>query len=45
MGSRKNLRASLTNTPSKILRGSTKLNLQYSVEESKNRNGAFGFQV
>ena len=45
MGSRKNLRASLTNTPSKILRGSTKLNLQYSVEESKNRNGAFGLQV
>jgi hypothetical protein len=43
-GSLKNLRSSLNNKPSTILRGNLKSNGQYIVIQSKTRNGAFGLK-
>jgi hypothetical protein len=44
MGSLKNLRSSLNNKPSTILRGNLKSNGQYILIQSKTRNGAFGLK-
>jgi len=44
MGSLKNLRSSINNKPSTILRGNLKSNGQYIVIQSKTRNGAFGLK-
>ena len=43
-GSLKDIRSSLNNKSSSILRGHVKSNLQYTVEESKTRNGSFGLK-
>jgi hypothetical protein len=43
-GSLKNLRSSINNKPSTILRGNLKSNGQYIVLEHKTRNGAFGLK-
>jgi hypothetical protein len=43
-GSLKDIRSSLNNKSSSILRGHMKSNLQYTVEESKTRNGSFGLK-
>lgn len=43
-GSLKNLRSSLNNKPSTILRGHVKSNGQYTIINSKTRNGAFGLK-
>jgi len=44
MGSLKNLRSSLNNKSSTILRGNLKSNGQYLLIQSKTRNGAFGLK-
>lgn len=44
MGSLKNLRSSLNSKPSAILRGNVKSNSQYTIINSKTRNGAFGLK-
>jgi hypothetical protein len=44
MGSLKNLRSSLNRKPSTILRGYAKSNSQYTIINSKTRNGAFGLK-
>jgi len=44
MGSLKNLRSSINNKPSTILRGNLKSNGQHIVIQSKTRNGAFGLK-
>jgi hypothetical protein len=44
MGSLKNLRSSLNRKSSAILRGCVKSNSQYTVINSKTRNGAFGLK-
>jgi hypothetical protein len=43
-GSLKDLRSSLNNQSSTILRGHVKANLQYTVINSKTRNGTFGLK-
>lgn len=43
-GSLKNLRSSLNNKSSTILRGYVKSNSQYTIINSKTRNGAFGLK-
>jgi hypothetical protein len=43
-GSLKNLRSSLNNKASTILRGNIKSNGQYTIINSKTRNGAFGLK-
>jgi hypothetical protein len=43
-GSLKNLRSSLNNKSSTILRGALKSNAQYTVINSKTRNGSFGLK-
>ena len=44
IGSLKNLRSSLNNKSSTILRGTLKSNAQYTVINSKTRNGSFGLK-
>ena len=44
VGSLKNLRSSLNNKSSTILRGTLKSNAQYTVINSKTRNGSFGLK-
>jgi hypothetical protein len=44
VGSLKNLRSSLNNKPSTILRGNLKSNGQFIMIPSKTRNGAFGLK-
>ena len=44
-GSLKNIRSSLNNKSSTILRGYVKSNSQYTVVESKTRNGSFGLKT
>ena len=43
-GSLKNLRSSLNNKSSTTLRGTLKSNAQYTIIDSKTRNGAFGLK-
>jgi hypothetical protein len=43
-GSLKNLRSSLNSKTSTILRGNVKSNAQYTIINSKTRNGAFGLK-
>ena len=43
-GSLKNIRSSFNNKPSTMLRGYVKSNLQYSLINSKTRNGTFGLK-
>jgi hypothetical protein len=44
-GSLKNIRSSFNNIPSTMLRGYVKSNLQYSLVNSKTRNGTFGLKT
>lgn len=44
VGSLKNIRSSLNNKPSTMLRGYAKSNLQYTIINSKTRNGTFGLK-
>ena len=43
-GSLQNLRSTLTRKPSTLLRGHVKSNSQYTIINSKTRNGAFGLK-
>ena len=44
VGSLKNIRSSFNNKPSKMLRGYVKSNSQYTIINSKTRNGSFGLK-
>jgi hypothetical protein len=44
MGSLKNIPSSLNNKSAIMLRGYVKSNLQYTIQNSKTRNGAFGLK-
>jgi len=44
MGGLKNIRSSLNNKSSTILRGHVKSNAQYTIINSKTRNGTFGLK-
>jgi hypothetical protein len=44
MGSLKNIPSSLNNKSAVMLRGYVKSNLQYTIQESKTRNGSFGLK-
>jgi len=44
VGSLKNIRSSFNNKPSKLLRGYVKSNSQYTIINSKTRNGSFGLK-
>jgi len=44
VGSLKNIRSSFNNKPSRMLRGYVKSNSQYTIINSKTRNGSFGLK-